>query len=83
MAPAAPSLHRRAALTGLEIFNFNLTKAYANRCDIYIYSKNKPNHFHIKLFMASEPKTGYICGFSVYTGRASWQIYQHLILSAQ
>ena len=33
MAPAAPSLHRRAALTGLEIFNFNLTKAYANRCD--------------------------------------------------
>ena len=33
------------------------------------YSKNKLNHFHIKLFMVSEPETGYICGFSMHTGR--------------
>ena len=35
MAPAAPSLHRRAALRGLINFKiFNLTMAYANRRDI-------------------------------------------------
>ena len=33
----------------------------------------KPNRFHIKLFMVSEPSTGYICGFEVYTGDASGQ----------
>ena len=35
------------------------------------YSKNKLNHFDIKFFMVSEPETGYICGFSMYTGSAS------------
>ena len=33
----------------------------------------KPNRFHIKLFMVSEPSTGYICGFEVYTGDVSGQ----------
>ena len=33
----------------------------------------KPNWFHIKLFMISEPSTSYICGFVVYTGDASGQ----------
>ena len=33
----------------------------------------KPNRFHIKLFMVSEPSTGSICGFGVYTGDASGQ----------
>ena len=27
----------------------------------------------MKLFMVSEPSTGYICGFEVYTGDASGQ----------
>ena len=35
------------------------------------YNTKKPNRFHIKLFMVSEPSTGYICGFEVYTGDAS------------
>ena len=33
----------------------------------------KTNWFHIKLFIISEPSTGYICGFKVYTGDASGQ----------
>ena len=37
------------------------------------YNPKKPNRFHIKLFMVSEPSTGYICGFEVYTGDASDQ----------
>ena len=37
------------------------------------YNPKKPNRFHIKLFMVSEPSTGYICGFEVYTGDASGQ----------
>ena len=37
------------------------------------YNPKKPNRFHIKLFMVSEPFTGYICGFEVYTGDASGQ----------
>ena len=37
------------------------------------YSKAKPNKFHIKKFMVSEHQSGYICGFSVYTGeRIKW-----------
>ena len=33
----------------------------------------KKNRFHVKLFMVSEPSTGYICGFDIYTGDASGQ----------
>ena len=47
------------------------TLAYKGCVKFLQYSKNKPNRFHIKLFMVSESDTGYICGFSVYTGRAS------------
>ena len=32
-----------------------------------------PNRFPIKHFMVSEPSTGYICGFEVYTGDTSGQ----------
>ena len=35
------------------------------------YSKAKPNKFHIKMFMVSKHQSGYICGFSVYTGKGS------------
>ena len=38
-----------------------------------VITPKKPNRFHIKLFMVSEPSTGYICGFEVYTGDASGQ----------
>ena len=30
-----------------------------------VTTPKKPNRFHIKLFMVSEPSTGYICGFEV------------------
>ena len=33
----------------------------------------KTNRSHIKLFMVSEPSTGYICGFEVYTEDTSDQ----------
>ena len=33
------------------------------------FNPNKPNKFHLKLFMVSEHESGYICGFSVYTGK--------------
>ena len=38
-----------------------------------VITPKKTNTFHIKLFMISEPSTGYICGFEVYTGDASDQ----------
>ena len=47
------------------------TLAYKGQVKFLQYSKNKPNRFHIKLFMVLEPDTGYISGFLVYTGRAS------------
>ena len=45
------------------------------KCRVHFkcYNPKKPNRFHIKLFMVSEPSTGYICGFEVYTGDASGQ----------
>ena len=53
------------------------TMAYKGRVKFLQYSKSKPNHFHIKLFMVSESDTGYISGFSVYTGRASNELLAH------
>ena len=35
------------------------------------YSKAKPNKFHINMFTVSEYELGYICGFSIYTGKSS------------
>ena len=35
------------------------------------FNPSKPNKFHIKLFMVSEHKTGYMAGFSVYTGQVA------------
>ena len=53
------------------------TMPYKGQVKFLQYSKNKPNRFHIKLFMVSEPDTEYICGFSVYTGRASNELLAH------
>ena len=51
--------------------------AYKGRVKFLQYFKSKPNRFHIKLFMVSESDTGYISGFSVYTGRASNELLAH------
>ena len=53
------------------------TMAYKGQVKFLQYSKNKPNRFHIKLFMVSEADTGYICEFSMYTGRASNELLAH------
>ena len=46
---------------------------FKGRVHFKCYNPKKPNRFHIKHFMVSEPGTGYICGFEVYTGDASGQ----------
>ena len=46
---------------------------FKGRVHFKCYNPKRPNRFHIKLFMVSEPSTGYICGFEVYTGDASGQ----------
>ena len=63
------------------IFNFFCT-IYIIFIILYSFSKpgrvkflqfnpSKPNKFHMKLFMVSEHKTGYMAGFSVYTGQVA------------
>ena len=49
------------------------TCPFKDRVHFKCYNPKKPNSFHIKLFMVSEPSTGYICCFEVYTGDASGQ----------
>ena len=46
---------------------------FKGRVHFKCYNPKKSNRFHIKLFMVSEPSTGNICGFEVYTGDASGQ----------
>ena len=43
----------------------------AGRVRFLQFNPSKPNKFHFKLFMVSEHKTGYMCGFSVYTGKVA------------
>ena len=38
------------------------------------FNPSKPNKFHLKLFMVLEHQTGYMCGFSVYTGKSSTEL---------
>ena len=47
------------------------TCVFRGKVKFLVYNKSKPNKFHIKLFMVSEKTTGYIIGFSVYTGKES------------
>ena len=42
-----------------------------NFCRFLQFNPNKPNKFHLKLFMVSEQESGYISGFSIYTGKSS------------
>ena len=45
------------------------TMAFKGRVKFLQFNPSKPNKFHIKLFMVSEHLSGYISGFSVYTGK--------------
>ena len=56
---------------GKELSLDESTCPFKGRVHFKCYNPKKPNRFHIKLFMVSEPSTGYICGFEVYTGEAS------------
>ena len=58
---------------GKELSLHQSTCPFKGRVDFKCCNPKKPNRFHIKLFMVSEPSTGYICGFEVYTGDASGQ----------
>ena len=58
---------------GKELSLDKSTCPFTGRVHFECYNPKKPNRFHIKLFMVSEPSTGYICGFEVYTGEASGQ----------
>ena len=46
---------------------------FNGRVHFKCYNPKKANRFHIKLFMVSEPSTGYICGFEVYIEDTSGQ----------
>ncbi len=53
---------------GKELSVDESTCPFKGRVNFKCFNPKKPNRFHIKLFMVSEAKTGYICGFNVYTG---------------
>ena len=56
---------------GKELSLDESTHPFKGMVHVKCYRPKKTNRFHIKLFMDSEPSTGYICGFEVYTGDAS------------
>ena len=58
---------------GKELSLDESTCPFKGRVHFKGYNSKKPDRFHIKHFMVSEPSTGYICGFEVYTGDASGQ----------
>ena len=58
---------------GKELSLDESTCPFKGRVHFKCYNPKKPNRFHIKPFIVSEPSTGYICGFEVYTGDASGQ----------
>lgn len=44
---------------------------WKGRLRFKLYNPRKPAKFHIKLFQVSEAESGYILGFSIYTGKDS------------
>ncbi len=48
-----------------------------------VYNPQKPNKFHIKLFECCEAKTGWICGFDIYTGRTEATQFAYLVTEAE
>ena len=53
------------------IFLDESTMAFKGHVKFLQFNPSKPNNFHIKLFMVSEHLSGYISGFSVYTGKTA------------
>ena len=49
----------------------SLTMAFKGHVRFFQFNPSKPNKFHVKLFMVSEHLSGYISGFSVYTGKTA------------
>ena len=47
------------------------TMSFKGCIKFFQFNPLKPNKFHIKLFMVSEHLSGYISGFSVYTGKTA------------
>ena len=47
------------------------------------FNPSKPNKFHIKLFMVSEHKTGYMARFSVYTGQVANELVAKNAVSSE
>ena len=47
---------------------------FKGRVRFKCYNKNKPNKFHIKMYMVSEADSGYVSGFEVYTGKGTHDI---------
>ena len=47
------------------------------------FNPSKPNKLHIKLFMVSEHKTGYMAGFSVYTGQVANELVAENAVSSK
>ena len=54
---------------GKELSLDESTCPFKGRVHFKCYNPKKSNRFHIKFFMVSEPSTGYICDFEIYTGR--------------
>lgn len=44
---------------------------YKGKLSFRMFNPRKPAKFHIKLFQVSDPATGYVVHFSVYTGKGS------------
>ena len=62
---------------GKELSLDESTFPFKGRVHFKCYNPKKPNRFQIKLFMVSEPSSGYICGIEVYTGDAFVQSHSN------
>ena len=54
------------------------TCPFKGRVHFKYYNRKNQTDSILKLFMISEPSTGIICGFEVYTGDASDQSQGHV-----
>ena len=42
---------------------------YKGRVSFWCYNPSKPYKWHVKLFEASDARTGYVVAFHIYTGK--------------
>ena len=59
------------------------TFSQPGRVQFLQFNPSKPNKFHIKLFMVSEHKTGYMAGFSVYIGQVANELVSKNTVSSE